>query len=93
MIPLQEKNERSVAALPLLSGKLLAQLRKSWRLLKDQFPEYKFEENEKNIMIHMSENPMNKGRHVETGIFSALKKIKTDARDQKNNVKSMLKQI
>lgn len=44
-------------------------------------------------MIHMSENPMNKGRHVETGIFSALKKIKTDARDQKNNVKSMLKQI
>lgn len=50
---LQENDERSVAALPLLSGKLLAQLGKSWRLLKDQFPEYNFEENEKNIMIHI----------------------------------------
>lgn len=46
---LQENDERSVAALPLLSGKLLAPLGKSWRLLKDQFPEYKLKKMKRTL--------------------------------------------
>lgn len=53
VIPLQENDERSAAALPLLSGKLLAQLGKSWRVLKDKFPALQVEENQKNIMIYI----------------------------------------